>query len=993
MSPRSIARLGLAALLVAGCSGQVPLAVTTVSVVDFLSADGGCLEFTVYGDAGVLRRRRLARDGGASYVFGLARFDRATTTLAVQAKVLKTDRCLTGTGGVLQAQSPLTDVQFVDGGAGQIRLQVEAPSSALDADHDGFVARDAGGDDCDDALATANLSAPQVCGLNATVDNDCDGLRGCADSDCATAPACSQLLRFQGVPVLAAGECLPYRVERHFTDGGPSTEDVAQRLQVRATTSSGELSVLYPTQTCASGSGGAQLDLVIPARQPAVTSWMRAVRLGSVELSTVSELPTARAETSVEPGPPKALTVDFPPEVTAGDCQQGAVSLLDGFGNETVNDGGLAAIALTVDGGLLYADNCSTPTTTGAVPAGTSSLPLFFRGVRVAPVRVTASAPGLDAGVASFRVAAGPPSKLVFTQAPQGTLPRFGCHLVQVESRDTVDNPRHTDAGFAVVGDAGTLGVQAFEDPACTQPAPATLYLTDGGRSFRVRFRGSGSGLLLAAAPRLAAATAAVTLAGGVALDMPPVADLEAGGCAPLNVDRREGSATAAAWTFGDFSAQLSLPVNPSEGLTVHEQPDCSGEKLTLPLTLTFADGESRKTLYVRGNSAPYSPTVTPTFYAFETGQTAGPTGRPVTPLPLVRRGRCSLGTTSTNTTSVTCPLVPTLSALDRSFLVFQATGPQDAPPDMNVECHLVMSGAAAAVSCSRFGGDRAVEVAYQVVSFARSAADGGVTVTHRDSLTPGSTVPVANEQRSFVLFSHASPSGASNGAGEYLVPRVSNNTLSFVGSSPSPLRVSAQVVELPSSALVLHTAVASPSDPSGVLQLANLADVGDLGRTVALVSSVVETTQPRACARSVGVRLGDGTSATVRRGVDGTASQCWAGLPYAQVALQRIRFGDGATAQRPDWPTITASQPDEVSFTVPGTPADRTVAWFPGQGPSGQTQGETILAGADGGVADDATGAAHGLLEPVGPDLWRARRARFGVPTKFSPQFVTFTP
>lgn len=102
-----------------------------------------------------------------------------------------------------------------------LTLHLTPPSAAADRDGDGFASTASGGADCDDADPSVHPGAREVC-LDG-VDADCDGLIGCADPDCASAPCApaATALAFASPPQsLDAGECSAPVIVRAVTASG-----------------------------------------------------------------------------------------------------------------------------------------------------------------------------------------------------------------------------------------------------------------------------------------------------------------------------------------------------------------------------------------------------------------------------------------------------------------------------------------------------------------------------------------------------------------------------------------------------------------------------------------------------------------------------------------------------------------------------------------------------------------------------------------------------
>ena len=193
---------------------------------------------------------------------------------------------------------------------------------------------------------------------------------------------------------------------------------------------------------------------------------------------------------AVVPSPAAALRFGTPARTTiAGQCsgagQPVVVALLDAFGQPTQASQDLALSLVASPAGDFQAfadDQCTMPLATPVVPAGATSITVWFRSTRAGAASLTAAAPSLLPATQGATVLAGAPATLVFLSAPQ-TLNAGACSQpALVEVRDAWANPTPALSASISLAVAPASGVDFFSDPSCTAPAPWRRSRSRAGR-------------------------------------------------------------------------------------------------------------------------------------------------------------------------------------------------------------------------------------------------------------------------------------------------------------------------------------------------------------------------------------------------------------------------------------------------------------------------------------------------------------------------------
>jgi len=200
---------------------------------------------------------------------------------------------------------------------GSVTLQLSLPPASLDADRDGFIAREAGGPDCDDTRSPRRPGVQELC--DASEDLNCDGLRGCDDATCAR-QACSRVARSivftSPVRRVPAGECSrePVVVERRDALGRPTAPNDATPIELGASLPLD--ASFYADATCRSSPVS-----TIPARASSLAFHVRGTRAAVGALTASSALGEASLAHTILPGPTAKLVFSAASGTSlAGEC-------------------------------------------------------------------------------------------------------------------------------------------------------------------------------------------------------------------------------------------------------------------------------------------------------------------------------------------------------------------------------------------------------------------------------------------------------------------------------------------------------------------------------------------------------------------------------------------------------------------------------------------------------------------------------------------------
>ncbi len=959
------------ALTCAACGGAPFVG---VEVLDRPTLPGECIEVAAQdGEATPIRATRLVRDGGSRYVLGFSDPKRRSA-LWFQAQVLS--RC-EDAPKIVRGESERREAIFGDGGAASVTLVVRV----VDEDGDGVRAADAGGGDCNDGDPAVSPLATEQCQL--LVDANCDGRRGCDDPQCGASALCAQRLHFtEPGPEVTAGVCALVEVARARADGG-LLFDGRDQVRFAAATSAGPADVLFSSALCDSRLDGG-VTAILP-NSAVARAWLRAKDAGALTLSAEWDFAPAARSLRIVPGPAVAAELALPPAVVAGDCAPGSLSVFDRFGNPTAVDGGSISVTFFAGGGALFADGgCATPVATLQAFSGTRSLPVFFRSTVAGTAVVAAQFAGTDAGQRLVQVSPGPPQQLSFGRWDPAVR-RFECLPFALRAFDRFGNVATAPVDAALSAAPGTLAAEFFTDPSCGATLAGPLPLLDGGGGGSVRFGGSGFGAFEATAAGLPTASVGVSLSGGVTIEaaLPPTV-IEAGGCVPVTFSRRMPDGGL------HLRGVLVAGVETPRGARVAFAQDARCGPETGALTLTFADGESSVVGHLKGLSGPGDASVP--VRALEDGGPASVFS--VVPLPLVRRGDCSL----VGATSRRCVVAPPVPGDDvsRTFLVMQSTSDGVEPNTMATECHLE-ADAGVFVVCSRAAATGAVRVQWQTVSFGRPADAGGLSVRHWWGLAPDASVtavPGLVTGRSFVLLSYSQTGGTAEDHDHYAAVLDGGGfTVTAIAPNDSASNaVSVQVVELAEPGGVDHVdqwlatnAVAWNTPVPG--------PAASLTATSVLTSVQANVTGNHVCGRSF-TATPSMTDVQVNRGL--ADATCLNGTVLRRVSVQRIRWpwaaqvvaATGAVLLGPGTGVLPVAATRVVAL-------DRSLTWLGGQGMGGQSWGQVSYFAPDAGE-DDATGAATGVLVPdlTSPGLaFSLVRGSSRGTAAFLPTFIEFAP
>lgn len=645
--------------------------------------------------------------------------------------------------------------------------------------------------------------------------------------------------------------------------------------------------------------------------------------------------------------------------------------------------------------------------------SGGSSVSFSFRANTPTPMLVvTVSSTGLTSGTQTWVINLGPPAKVAWKTAPPTTLARFTCsNAATVQLVDQADNVTNATADTTVTlnSSAAGAGLSFFSDSACTTTA-ASVVVTNGTSeaSFYVAVTGSSmTNVTGTSNPLTATPTAPVTPSGSVTdvlVVTPATAEVEPGACVAVTVARQTSGGAPITMGVSTFT----VTSNNSAAVSFSSASDCSSPASSIGGSI--ANGASTATVYVRGKSVSAVTSVTLTATDGNGGLTAGTAM--VNAYPLVRRGTCDLADTSLTTRCVLSPAIPG-NDIGRSFLVFNASGDtrynssgwKVNPTDSNVECHLDATASDTAVVCSRGDNHQAVAVNYQVVSWGRGFANGGVTVRHltgtfADSATSADVTispSLTSLSSSFLLFSSSSVGGTLNGEAQFPTARIldaSTVRLARATAAAPALNYSIDVVEFAGAAVERGSSTNQSGTSFTVSGLTNQPQ----SRSFILYSARTDAAtadDEYVCKRRLKARHNNNTSLTFTRGAGGggATTHC-SDSNVAELAWQRVTLpacsSGCTTAQHPADVTLNDTVGSNTA-TITAVETHRSVVFFAGQGAGGQAAGEgnLNLGGADG----DNTAALHGRASFTSATQVQVDRALSQDKAVFAPQVVQFDP
>lgn len=788
-----------------------------------------------------------------------------------------------------------------------------------------------------------------------------------------------------------AGACVDFTVRR--VDSGMNDATGAQRtvtvtLSGTASETTNQAEVFLGTGCM----GMAQMNpasVSILAGASSATFSVKVHKVGTLTVSTTSAplTPPMDTSTSVVAGMLASIAfVTTPPASLAANTCSPVVTV-----NGTDAEGNPAALgtqALTMPNGLFSsASNCMTPIANLA--AGTATTASFYLRNSVAGPAVALTVGTTPSAMQDWVIDPPPVTSLRFKAQVPTSLVRFACSgPYRLES---TDGSVAVNSGVPRTITFSGTGLQYFSDAAC---ATATTTTSLGAASsetgdFYVVALGTTSATLTAdAAPALTQATAPVTITGTagalklVAAQSSP--HLEYRGCVSMTVERQVGTNTPVT----GFATQLNLTKSGTAGASAtsyHLSSTCADAAVT---TATIDPGQSLVTLYVAGHSAaPTGPGTAATATLTATDVLAagfGADNEVFTVYPAVRRGSCSIanGQASSNTGSSTAcsialALPPTAAVRDRSFFTFQvsmATGL--GVSDQAITCAL--NATPTVIDCARAGNSGVINIEWQLLSFGTGVAVRHLTQTVTTATPQTVDValsPTVPREGSFFL---ASYSTTGNGAfdfddlpafelvGPATMPldnlQVRNGFNFSLGASPSFV-LNAQVVTW--TGLAVESGIVTNSTGATWSGTANTAASASMALLYTNRISVAPSMNgDTVCRYRLRGSLNAGTPQFSRG--SGSAGNC---TDTAMGETVWYRLGFPATLG-----TVSSQSNLAVNGGTPGTwnlgrlvPADRTWSFLGGQGPGGQSSGETNR---NGNSEDDlGCAVARITMADVGPN------------------------
>lgn len=772
-----------------------------------------------------------------------------------------------------------------------------------------------------------------------------------------------------------ADTCVDFTLRR--VDGGGNATGGA--LRTVTITLSGAASVAPSEAQLFAGTGCTVTALMNPggvdiaAMASTATFSVKVRKAGALTVSAASAPLTAPMDTTTTVTGGTLTTLAFsttPPATLAANACSPAITVTgaDTYGNPTAI--GTQALSMA---NATFSSLSSCSDTIATLAAGTATSATFYLRNSTPGAAVTLTVGTTPSASQDWNIIVSTPTSLRWKPmaAPPATLNRFTCSAAfRVEVTDGVAPIQTPTARVLSFAPLASTGFRFFTDPTCTTEVTGAFqidamqtespdlyaYALAGGTFNAIATDTSGS-------PLTATPPAAVVVSGGPAAALsvsPGTTDLLFKTCTAVTIRRQVGGAD-----YTRYNTTVNVTVGgapPAGSYTLHTMSDCSDVGASTLSGRVIADGSPTTLVYLKGLSAdPTGSTATDsgstartmTVIATDTSSifTSG-TSAAISIHPAVRRGTCTIenGETSSATSANPCTIVPALpaSARSRSFYTFQAvtqTGP-NAPDSASAVC--TIDANAAALVCQRSGTSQETRITFQVVTMGT-----GLQVNHFSGNAGGSTADVAVDitaaglsgtSGAFLLFGYQN-SGTTYSFDDGITAEFASATQVTLKASPMAawsvtVNYALQVVQL--SGVTVERGVTTSLTPTVAAPPANTTSVLLHTQRVANPSTP-PANEAAICKYRLRGTLTSDTLLTFSRGV-GTMGDCvnvaLDGISYERLAVPNAL----AAVQEFAAVTITGNTTNSTSQNI-GTqthPLDRTWSFLGGQGPGGQSGGET---------------------------------------------------
>ncbi len=550
-----------------------------------------CVEFEVASGATVLAVQKLPRPAGKdSFRVGVRKLALpehlqliARSYLSASGSGCAEPRAQTSVSSSVDAQFPKTNLAIYT-------LEIHPPGLELDADGDGHISIARGGDDCNDTDSAIHPGLQAACG--STLDNDCDGKIGCADTECVAAAICTTspaALAFVtlAVPVNANVCSQALTVEMRDASMSPIAAAVDTLVGLAVNPSGGV--IFYSDPACLT----AVTQATLRTGQSRVSFHFKAAAASTFEVSALvlGLPPAAQTQTVTALAPTQLVFATSSQGILAGACSSGVTVQTRDGANSVAPVSAATSIALSTTGVAvtLFSDASCLTVISAPVPlaAGDSSIGFFFKGTVPGALSLTAASAGLASAIQPQTIGGGLPSRLGFS--PAQALSAGQCSSpAYVETQD-VNGSASNISGSAL---AVTLGGPApsfafFSDAACSTAVTGPLSIPVGGTRAPFHFKGTAAGpqTISATATALTAAMRTHTVsaaAPSVLVFTSAVQSQAAGTCSQFDLEARDA--------FGNPSAPgavAAVALTSSVAATFSATAGCAAQVSSVGLTGT----------------------------------------------------------------------------------------------------------------------------------------------------------------------------------------------------------------------------------------------------------------------------------------------------------------------------------------------------------------------------------------------------------------------